>query len=80
MIFDTYCRSESALIACMAEMVVNGVSTRKLSRIVETLCGTTVSKSSISELCQDLDKEVESLPKSATHGKLSIPDNRRHLL
>ncbi len=58
MVFDNYCRSEAALIAAMAEMVVNGVSTRKVSRVVEQLCGKSISKSSVSELCKDLDKAV----------------------
>lgn len=58
-IFDNYCRSESALIASMAEMVVNGVSTRKVSKVVETLCDTSISKSAVSDLCKDLDKAVE---------------------
>ena len=44
----------------MAEMVVNRVSTRKASRVIESLCGTSVSKSSVSEICKHLDKEVES--------------------
>ena len=57
-IFDTYCRSEAALIASMAEMVVNGVSTRKVSKVVEVLCGTSISKSAVSDLCKDLDKAV----------------------
>ena len=59
MIFDNYSRSEAALIAAMAEMVVNGVSTRKVSLVVEQLCGKSVSKSSVSELCKDLDKAVK---------------------
>ena len=42
MIFDNYKRSEAALIASMAEMVVNGVSTRKVSTVIETLCGTSI--------------------------------------
>ena len=58
MIFDTYCRSEAALVACMLEMVVNGVSTRKVSKVVETLCGTSFSKSAVSELCKELDEKV----------------------
>ena len=58
MIFENYSRSEEALIASMAEMVVNGVSTRKVSRVMETLCGTSYSKSAVSDLCKDLDKEV----------------------
>lgn len=58
MIFDNYSRSEASLVCAMAEMVVNGVSTRKVSKVVETLCGKTISKSSVSELCKDLDKTV----------------------
>ena len=58
MIFDNYSRSEAALIAAMAEMVVNGVSTRKVSLVVEQLCGKSISKSSVSDLCKDLDKSV----------------------
>ena len=57
-IFDNYKRSEAALIASMAEMVVNGVSTRKVSTVIETLCGTSISKSAVSELCKDLDASV----------------------
>ena len=60
MIFENYNRSEAALIATMAEMVVNGVSTRKVAKVVETLCGQTYSKSTVSELCRDLDKDVRS--------------------
>ena len=59
MVFENYSRSEAALIASMTEMVINGVSTRKVSQVVETLCGTAYSKSTVSELCQDLDKAVE---------------------
>ena len=36
LVFDNYSRSEAALIASMAEMVVNGVSTRKVSRVMES--------------------------------------------
>jgi putative transposase len=39
-------------------MVVNGVSTRKVSQVVETLCGTSDSKSAVSEVCKDLDAAV----------------------
>ena len=47
MVFENYSRSEAALIVCMAEMVVNGVSTRKVSKVMETLCGTSYSKSTV---------------------------------
>ena len=59
MIFENYSRSEAALVAAMAEMVVNGVSTRKVSRVMETLCGTSFSKSAVSEVCKDLDRAVQ---------------------
>ena len=58
MVFENYSRSEAALIACMAEMVINGVSTRKVTQVVETLCGETCSKSMVSDLCKDLDGKV----------------------
>ena len=59
LVFDNYSRSEAALVASMAEMVVNGVSTRKVSRVMETLCGTSFSKSAVSDVCKDLDKTVK---------------------
>ena len=60
MIFENYNRSEAALVASMAEMVVNGVSTRKVSQFMETLRGTSYSKSAVSELCKDLDQSVKA--------------------
>ena len=43
----------------MMEMVINGVSTRKVSAITEELCGKQFSKSTISELCKNLDPVVD---------------------
>lgn len=57
-VFDNFCRSEAALIVTMAEMVVNGVSTRKVSQVMETLCGKSFSKSTVSEACKELDDKV----------------------
>ena len=59
LVFDNYCRSESALIVTMAEMCVNGVSTRKVSQVMETLCGKNFSKSTVSEACKELDEKVK---------------------
>lgn len=42
----------------MLEMVINGVSTRKVTRIVEQLCGESVSKSFVSSLTKKLDPIV----------------------
>lgn len=58
-VFDNYCRSEAALIITMAEMVVNGVSTRKVSQVMETLCGRNFSKSTVSDACKELDEKVK---------------------
>lgn len=59
LIFDNYSRSEASLIACMVEMVISGVSTRKISKVTEILCGKTFSKSTVSELCKTLDEVVQ---------------------
>lgn len=56
--FARYQRSEQALILAMMEMVVNGVSTRKVSQVTEELCGTEFSKSTVSDLCKRLDPIV----------------------
>lgn len=57
-VFMKYKRCEQALILSMMEMVVNGVSTRKVTKIVEELCGKSVSKSFVSELTKSLDPIV----------------------
>ena len=51
-------RSERALKLAIAEMYVKGVSTRKVSDIVEILCGTAVSASQVSRLAKELDEEI----------------------
>ena len=58
MVFENYQRSEASLIATMVQMVIAGVSTRKVSNVVETLCGTSFSKSTVSALCKKLDAEI----------------------
>ena len=58
MVFENYQRSEASLIATMVQMVISGVSTRKVSKVVETLCGTSFSKSTVSSLCKKLDEEI----------------------
>ena len=52
MIFENYQRSEASLIATMVQMVIAGVSTRKVEKVVQELCGTSFSKSTVSELCK----------------------------
>jgi putative transposase len=59
-IFKRYQRSEQAFVLALMEMVVNGVSTRKVSNITEELCGVSFSKSTVSQLCTGLDARVRA--------------------
>ena len=59
-LFERYQRSEQALICCLQEMVINGVSTRKVKRITEQLCGLNFSKSQVSEISKKLDTEIQT--------------------
>ena len=59
-LFARYQRSEQALVLAMMEMVINGVSTRKVEQITEELCGKKFSKSTVSALCKSLDPMVEA--------------------
>lgn len=58
MVFENYCRSEASLLATMVQMVIDGVSTRKVANVVDLLCGESFSKSTVSELCKRLDEEI----------------------
>lgn len=58
-VFEKYQRCDQALMLSMLEMVVNGVSTRNVTKVVEQLCGKSVSKSLVSNLTKDLDPIVK---------------------
>lgn len=58
-LFERYQRSEKALVAALAEMYVQGVSTRKTKAITEELCGHSFSASTISEINKGLDKSLK---------------------
>ena len=57
-LFQRYQRSEQAFLLAIMQMVINGVSTRKITSITEELCGTQFSKSTVSRLCGQLDALV----------------------
>jgi putative transposase len=57
-LFERYQRSEKALMAALAEMYVQGVSTRKVKAITEELIGHSFSASSISAVVKKLDGEL----------------------
>ena len=52
-------RSEQALMLAMAEMYVQGVSTRKVSKIIEELCGHKISSAQVSACTARLDGELQ---------------------
>lgn len=62
-VFEKYARCDQAFVISMVEMVINGISTRKVTHIVEQLCGENVSKSFVSSLTQKLDPIVNDWAK-----------------
>ena len=59
-VFERYQRTEKALVAAMAEMYFQGVSTRRVKAVTEQLCGYSVSAATISNLVGKLDTALES--------------------
>ncbi len=53
-------RAEQALVAVVAEAYVQGVSTRKVEALVQSLGIDALSKSEVSRLCASLDTQVEA--------------------
>ena len=62
-LFAHYQRSEKALVSALAEMYVQGVSTRKVKAITEELCGHTFSASTISRINASLDGMLRRVAK-----------------
>jgi putative transposase len=65
-LFERYQRSEKALVAALAEMYVQGVSTRKVKAVTEELCGHAFSASSISAI----NKKLDASPKAFSERRL----------
>src|SRR5580704_1365053 len=59
-LFERYQRSEKALVGTLAEMYVQGVSTRKVKAVTEALCGHSFSASSISAINKSLDESLKA--------------------
>jgi putative transposase len=62
-IFERYQRSGKALVSALAEMYIQGVSTRKVKAITEELCGHAFSASAISAVNKTLDAGLERFAK-----------------
>jgi transposase-like protein len=60
-LFDRYQRSEKALVlSLMQKARGQGVSTRRIKKITEQLCGRRFSRSTVSERAKGLDEQVEA--------------------
>ena len=57
---ERYQRSEKALVAVLSEMYVQGVSTRRVSRLAEGLCGHEFSPATISAMVSKLDASLKA--------------------
>ena len=68
-LFRRYQRSEQALVLAMMEMVLKGVSTRKVTAVTEKLCGESFSKSTVSRLCTELDLRMQAWNERPLDGK-----------
>src|SRR6204780_2397259 len=63
-VFERYQRSEKALVSALAEMYIQGVSTRKVKEITEQLCGHEFSAATISRMNQNLDEELSKFARA----------------
>lgn len=52
------CRSERALKLAIAEMYIQGVSTRRVTDVLEKMCGLSISSTQVSRVAQILDEEL----------------------
>jgi len=59
-LFQRYQRSEKALVLSLMQMVVQGVSTRRVKNITTELCGREFSRSTVSRLTEDLEGQVQA--------------------
>jgi transposase-like protein len=68
-VFESYGRSEKALVGALAQMYVQGVSTRKVAAITEELCGHEFSASSISAITVKLDRQLQQFAERPLEGE-----------
>ena len=61
-------RAEQALVAVVQEAYVNGVSTRKVDRLVEQMGLRGLSKDQVSRMCRGLDEQVEAFRQRPLEG------------
>lgn len=62
-------RAEQALMSVVMEAYVNGVSTRKVERVIEQLGVAGMSKSQVSRICEGLDEQVAAFQQRPLEGR-----------
>jgi transposase-like protein len=62
-LFERYQRSEKALVTTLMQMVLQGVSSRRVKKITTELCGREFSRQTVSNLTQRLDEQVQAWAK-----------------
>ena len=75
-LFDRFQRSEKALVSALAEMYVQGVSTRKVKAVTEELCGHTFSASTVSRIRQEPGWTAPALCPTPARRGVSLSDPR----
>lgn len=58
--FSRFQRSERALLVTCAEMYFQGVSTRKVQKVLDQMCGSSISSSTVSCIAAELDEKLSS--------------------
>lgn len=59
-LFERYQRSGKALVTTLMQMVLQGVSTRRVKKITTEPCGREFSRQTVSNLTQRLDEQVQA--------------------
>lgn len=60
-LIERYSRADRAMVAAVSEMVTNGVSTRKVKRVAQSMGIDRMSASQVSRMCSSLDESVADL-------------------
>ena len=79
-VFERYQRSEKALVDALIQMYVQGVSTRKVKEVTETLCGHSFSASSVSRMTCRLVKRSDATMNSMLRKLRKLGDDELYVI
>lgn len=79
-LIERYSRADRAVVAAVSEMVTNGVSTRKVKRVAQSMGIDRMSASQVSRMCSSLDESVAEPAGTRPVGRqLPLRLARRHI-